>query len=464
MTTPSSAAEPLVRAGTGIFSYVGFSVDPASGILECSYLLGTRRFVETIELGPRRAWDARALEAARLVYLLAGVSYYKAGVPPVIDLGDTPVRPGERELLRAFYLEGLAELAYRHSLDLSGLELTGGIPAAPAPPPALATTAPARPPSQGLRAVVPFGGGMDSIVTAEIVRAQIEDTRLFVVSRGGDRFEAIEAAAAVSGLPVLRAGRNLDPQILRSAELGFVNGHVPVTGIISAIAVLEAVLSGADLVVMSNERSASVGNVVSGGRSVNHQWSKSLAFEEGFAAVLDEALGATVHYFSYLRPCSELWIAERLSRLGGYLPVFRSCNRAFHVDPVRRLDHWCSRCDKCCFVDLVLAPFVTAGELSQIFGGREPLADPSLEEMFATLLGLTGDPKPFECVGDVEECRAALVAAAGRSDRRATPMLHRLVGRLGPGADAARAAVPRLLRPDGPHHVPDALLAPASLV
>ena len=85
---------------------------------------------------------------------------------------------------------------------------------------------------------------------------------------------------------MIRAGREIDPQLLRSAELGFLNGHVPVTGIISAIAVLAAALSGRDAVVMSNEWSASVPTLEHDGRPVNHQWSKSAAFEASFRELL----------------------------------------------------------------------------------------------------------------------------------------------------------------------------------
>ena len=66
---------------------------------------------------------------------------------------------------------------------------------------------------------------------------------------------------------------------------------MPVTGILSAIAVMAAVLDGRDAVVMSNEWSASVGTLEAGGRVVNHQYSKSMAFEAGFRQVLAGALG-----------------------------------------------------------------------------------------------------------------------------------------------------------------------------
>jgi len=372
------------------------------------------------------------------------VSYYKTAAPDVIDLGDTPVTEPEREFLRAFYIDGLGEYAYRNGLDLSGLRITGGAPAA-APPAAPA----GRPPG---RLLIPFGGGIDSIVTVEMMRPHA-DAALFVMSRPGDRFEAIERPAAVTGLPVVRTGRQIDPQLLRSKELGFRNGHVPVTGILSAIAVMAAVLDGRDAVVMSNEWSASVATLTVHGRAINHQYSKSAAFEDAFQHVLATALGGQVSYFSALRPFTELWVARKFAALSQYHGTFRSCNRAFHLNPASRLDHWCGVCDKCCFIDLILAPFLPAASLRQIFGGAEPLDNPALAERFRTLLGTSADSKPFECVGEVNECRAAAVLAARRPDRAAAPLLHSLTAELPslPTADDIAA----MLQPVGEHFIPD---------
>ncbi|HWG74807.1 MAG TPA: hypothetical protein VG184_12210 [Acidimicrobiales bacterium] len=451
-------------AAEDTFSYLGMDVDGAEGTLACHYGLGLYSFTERISLGEGLEWGPVAREAARLVYLLAGVSYYKAAPAPVLDLGNTPVRDAEIDFLRTFYVEGLGEYAYRNQLDLGALRVEGGVRIAGGGSGAGAgggSGAGADPPSPS-RPLIPFGGGLDSIVTVESIRHRVDDAALFVLSRPGDRFAAIEACAAVSGLPVVRAGRELDGQILRSAELGWRNGHVPITGILSAIAVLSAALHGRDAVVMSNEWSASVGNVRVDDRWVNHQWSKSLEFEERFAAVVGVALDASVGYFSALRPHTELWIAERFAALERYHPVFRSCNRAFAVEPSRRMDEWCGVCDKCCFVDLVLAPFLPAERLRAIFSGREPLDDLGLAERFRTLVALSPDIKPWECVGDTDESRAALVLAAARPDRAATPLLHTLVAELGAGAAAARALVPALLRPAGAHHVPADLVLAAS--
>src|SRR5690606_27894773 len=149
---------------------------------------------------------------------------------------------------------------------------------------------------------------------------------------------------------------------------------------------LAAVLEGRDAVVMSNEWPSSSGSVEGDGRPVHHQWSKSLAFEPAFRAALAASGGPAVEHRSRLRPSSELLIAERFARHTRYRLACQSCNRGFHLDPARRLDHWCGRCDKCCFVDLVLAPFLPADRLAAIFRGREPLDDLDLLPRFEALV------------------------------------------------------------------------------
>ena len=440
-----------------VFRYEGFATDPERGLLTCRYSLDGRDFAERVSLSPGPRWDSPAARAAaRLVFLLAGVSYYKTGAPPVIDLGSTPLTDVERAFLRDFYVQGLGEYAYKNDLDLSDLRIES--PSAPAP-------APAEPRASGDhlgRALVPFGGGIDSIVTVEGVRKVAADVALFVVSRPGDRFAAIERPAEVSGLPVVRAGREIDPQLLRSAELGFRNGHVPVTGVISAIAVLAAVLDDRDVVVMSNEWSASVPTLEYRGEPVNHQYSKSAAFEAAFRDVLAADPAALPGYFSAIRDRTELWVGDKFAALTEYHATFRSCNKAFIIDRQRRLDHWCGSCDKCCFIDLILAPFMSAEQLRAVFaadgGGGEPLGNPELAPKFEALLG--SGTKPFECVGEVNECRAAVVLAARRPDRAASTVLQRLAAEVNGRPDApTQAEIEAMRHPVGASFVPAALAA-----
>jgi hypothetical protein len=418
----------------------------AAGELTCHYALDDRTFTERISLGachPTAAVEA----AARLVFLLAGISYYKTGAPPVIELGDHAITDLEREFLRSYYVEGLGEFAYQNQLDLTGIEIEAK--AAEREPVTVASTD---------RPLIPFGGGIDSIVVVEATRKRHPDAALFIASRAGSHFDAIEKAAAVTRLPIRRADRELDPQVLRSSELGFLNGHVPVTGILSALAVTAALLDDRDAVVMSNEWSASSPTLEQNGRPINHQWSKSLEFEAGFRAVLAQSVEGMT-YFSALRPYSELWVANRFAALTDYHSVFRSCNRAFHLDPARRLDHWCGECDKCCFIDLILAPFMEREALAAVFGGSEPLDRLDLEPRFTALLGDTASTKPFECVGDAGECRAAVLLAVARADRAENALLHRLAAQIHhDGREVPE--VTSLLRPLGPHFIDSAHAEP----
>jgi hypothetical protein len=149
---------------------------------------------------------------------------------------------------------------------------------------------------------------------------------------------------------------------------------------------------------------------------VNHQYSKSASFEAAFRRVLTQTQQPMPEYFSWLRDRTELWVGREFASLQKYHSSFRSCNKAFYSDPERRLDHWCGQCDKCCFIDLILAPFLPAAALRQIFAvSGEPLDDPGLAGKFLGLLG--AGAKPFECVGEVSECRAAVLLAAQRQDR-----------------------------------------------
>jgi hypothetical protein len=421
---------------TSTFRYVGVHLDGRE--IVCRYALDDRVFTEVVTVpdGPGLG-SAAFLQVARLLFLLAGVSYYKTAAPPRIDLGDTPMSAADRVLLAEFYRDGLGEFAVVNGLDLSGLQFVGGRDSV--------TLAP----HQGDGPLIPFGGGIDSVVVVEAVRAVRPDAAVFVLGS----YPAIEAPLAVANMPVLRATRRLDAQVL-ARDPAFLNGHVPVTGILSAIALATAVVVGRGEVVMSNEHSASEATVA----GVNHQWSKSARFEE----LLADALAASVPgltYFSLLRARSELWVAQRFAALPQYHRHFRSCNRAFTIDASRRLARWCGECDKCCFIDLILAPYLPATELAAIFDGREPLDRAELLPRFRSLLGDEDIAKPFECVGDAGECRAAVLLAAARPDRADNPLLGALL------ADAADAPTPAsLLAPIGADWVPADYVDAAALV
>lgn len=336
----------------------------------------------------------------RLLALAAAPSYYKTCVPRTIRVPGG-LTPTERRFLTEVVAHGLGEFAYRNDVP-QALRPTIEAPALDEHP---AGTAPVTDP---VRPLVAVGGGKDSVVTIESLRALGVTPTLFSVNS----YAPIEATAAAAELPLVVARRRLDPTLFELNAAGALNGHVPVTAVNSVVGLLVAERLGLDAVVFSNEASSSFGNVSWAGVEVNHQWSKGIDFER---LLVEATAGVGVRYFSFLRPLTELAIMRRFGQLTDYHQVFTSCNRAFHLDPARRR-LWCGECPKCHFVFLCLAPFVPRQELEAIFAGRDLFADPAQREGFLELLNADGRMKPFECVGEPDECRAALTLASRRDD------------------------------------------------
>lgn len=422
--------------GSDAFAFTG--VDIADDTVSLHYdldgigpLVETWRFDGVILTGHDPARQAGIERAARLLHLLAGVSYLKSTLPATLRTG--PISDAVHDLMDAVLTDGLAELAWIADVDLTD-HFQLPTPTSVATP---ATTVDA---TNG--PLVPVGGGKDSIVSIETVR-QLGPT-LFAVNPRGPIIRTIEHAQ----LPAVTVTRRLDPVLFDLNDRGAVNGHIPVTAIVSAGAVLAAVAGGHRAVLLSNERSADQATVTTDdGRQINHQWSKTTTFERAFAAIVTNEVASDVAYLSLLRPLSELEIGRRFTaaRTPAGLPwdsIFNSCNRAFHLRGQRR--EWCGQCPKCHFVFLALAPFMGRDRVTAIWG-RNLLADHELTGDFADLAGI-GDHKPFECVGEEEESAASLAWLAAQPEWADDVVLHALRDRLpvGPGALAHHLAPPDL--------------------
>ena len=388
--------------------------------------------------------DVRAAavrRALRLLHLVAGVSYYKAAVPPEIRIEAYDIDTGTAALLTSIYESGLGEFAYRNGLSLRGKIVF----------PARAGAAAA--PAAGLseHAVVAIGGGKDSLVSIEALRAAgVAQTVTWV---GGSPL--IAACAARTGLPTLNIGRALSPLLFELNRRGALNGHIPVTAVNSAILALAALLHGHDQVVFSNERSASYGSLIPGTGEVNHQWSKGWDFERDFAAHLRSHVAADLRYYSLLRPFSELAVARQFARIDHYDAYFSSCNRNFHLLGERPAQRWCGVCPKCHFVFLALAPFMPKPRLMGIFG-RNLLDEADQAPGFDALMEYR-DHKPFECVGEGRESRAAMELLANSAAWREDALVKRYAREIRPQLDPAERGLASLLEPSDDHGIPDAL-------
>lgn len=430
------------------FRFVRCGFDADTGVARLVYAFDDGpELVETVTLpgAPFRLDAARAQaarQALRMLHLVAGVSYYKAAVPAQLQVEGEPIDATTAAFLEQVYLNGLGEFAYRNGLDLRGRIRFPHGEAADAVAPVLGLQA---------HALVAIGGGKDSLVSIEALRA--EGVAQTVTWIGGSQL--IAACAAHTGLPTLNIGRQLAPQLFDFNRLGAWNGHIPVTAVNSAILAFAAVVLGMDQVVFSNERSASYGSLIPGTGEVNHQWSKGWAFESMFAGWLQSHVAADLRYYSLLRPLSELAVARQFARSQHYDAHFSSCNRNFHILGERPTSRWCGVCPKCHFVFLALAPFMPKTRLVTIFG-RNLLDDPAQVAGFDALLEYQ-DHKPFECVGEGRESRAAMAALAQRPEWREDALVARFAREIAPQLDADALRIEPLLVPDDEHRVPDAL-------
>lgn len=436
-----NAAVPDPREAA-VFRFLGRHFDPEAGEARLEYAFDDGPVLVERLVFPWAPWpqdasrQAAFFRALDLLHLVAGVSYYKAGVPERIDTGDHFLDGGLAGFQETLYTRGLAEFAHVNGLDLDGrvrFPVTGELHPVDAE---LALPD---------RALVAMGGGKDSLVSLEILRDAGIEVQPFTV--GASLLIADTVVAA--GLPLIGIERELAPELADMNAAGAWNGHVPVTAINSAIGLCAALLYGYRWVVFSNEASAEEATLVDDrGRPVNHQYSKSLDFERRFRAVARDRVAPELEYFSLIRALGETAVARRFATLEKYHPVFSSCNRNFHRDGSRIEGRWCGDCPKCRFTSLALAPFLAPEALAAIVG-RNLLDDPAQVDGYRALCALGAD-KPFECVGTAAESRALVAELATRPEWRDRAAVRALAGEIGTPPDA----LAELLDARGPDCLP----------
>lgn len=390
------------------FVYRSFSWrEDAEGLhLEFEFVMGDHIFRPHVLLERRdfMHFDIDATLMDSLVFqigMIELVSYWKCACPPRVAVACGRLSEPELAFWRKIYWHGLGEFFYTNGIDttidkMMQIECRADAPTRTLPVGNAATDADSY--------LVPIGGGKDSVVTLELLRQAGMQVRPLIMNPRG----ATWGCAKVAGFEkeqVLVIRRTIDPHLLQLNDQGFLNGHTPFSAMLAFYTLLAAECSGVRNIALSNESSANESTVV--GTTVNHQYSKSLEFEDDFRRYVQRD-----NYFSFLRPLSELQIAMLFSRFRQYHEVFRSCNVG------SKTDIWCGHCAKCLFAYIILSPFLSPAELVHIFG-RQLLDDETLRHEFHQLTG-HAETKPFECVGTIDEVNTALQMAIDRwySDSR----------------------------------------------
>ena len=243
-----------------------------------------RRRVPTARLHPVLDFERALLH----LHVAAGTSYYKAAAPERVVVEGATLTLEEQEFHRRLYDDGLREFAVANGLPVPrAVDVGPGTDHVSSPRIVEGVDRPG-----GL--VVPIGGGKDSLVLIEAVKHL--GPRLFAVNP----HPLVEDLARQTGLELIVVRRRLDPGLNELNASGALNGHVPITAIVSLIAVVGSFFYGYDSVAMAIERSASEETVMVDGVPVNHQYSKSIEFELLLRNLIATTIDPTLSYGSAL--------------------------------------------------------------------------------------------------------------------------------------------------------------------
>lgn len=331
------------------------------------------------------------------------VSYWKAFCSPVIQIKCGNLTKKQQDFWKKLFKNGLGEFLYLNGLkdykeELFRFDCLGEYHA-----------------KQVFdlkdEYLVPIGGGKDSVCSLELLRGKGKNITPLVINSRRATKDCIERGG-FSLEESFTIKRTIDKTLLDLNAKGFLNGHTPFSAMLAFSSLIASALTKKRYIALSNENSANEGTVK--GYEINHQYSKSLEFENDFRSYYKEFIAEDFEYFSLLRPISELRIAQIFSWLH-YTDVFKSCNVG------SKEDIWCGKCPKCLFAYIILSPFIDKDVLNSVFG-KDMLDDSSLLKEFRELTG-EAEVKPFECVGTIDEVNAALSLRSKKYAEEKTPCL-----------------------------------------
>jgi len=259
--------------------------------------------------------------------------------------------------------------------------------------------------------LIPMGGGKDSALTYELLSTAEKDNLIFFLNPQHVPIQVIDVENRKT--PVITAQREIASELLELNKQGFLNGHTPFSAMLAFLSLLVSGITGRKNIVLSNESSANESTV--SGTAINHQYSKTYAFESDFRHYVHKYISESFNYYSFLRPLNELQIAFLFSAYPHFFNKFRSCNVG------SKQGVWCCNCSKCLFTYLMLSAFVDKKELMVIFG--ENLFEKRTLLLYLEQLTGNTEIKPFDCVGTIEEVNTALIETVEKYKSEPLPYL-----------------------------------------
>jgi hypothetical protein len=370
-----------------------------------------RTFTETVRFTKNEEYDHEVLNRALfLAFILIGTSYYKTFPSRELVL-DQDLDDWQAKFFTSVYQEGLSQFAFENELSRDNLASFN----------ATETVMPESIQYEGSGLLVLQSGGKDSLLSATLLREKKLEFIPWYVSSSNHYPEILEGV----GNELKMAVRTIDRDSLKAAiEDGGMNGHVPITYIVQSLALIQAILLGKSDILVSIAHEGEEPHAHIGDLPVTHQWSKTWASEQAFAEYVKRYIAPNIRIGSPLRNLTELRVAQLFVEHSWqkYGHQFSSCNVAnYQQGSDNSTLKWCGNCPKCANSYLLFAPFLPSSELKGIFNGQDLFTKITLERTFKGLLGIDDVPKPFECIGEIDELRLAYHKAQAKGGYGALP-------------------------------------------
>ncbi|MBR2709116.1 hypothetical protein IKE98_02175 [Candidatus Saccharibacteria bacterium] len=377
------------------FTFLDYDFDQTTNLASFRYKgKDDQIFTETIEFTSSAIeYDQKVLDDALFfAFIVIGTSYYKAAPTTSVNL-DANLTKKQKTFFDQIYQEGLSQFAFENNLTRENLaHFINSEKENPTPKTTNNTD----------KTLILLSGGKDSLLSAEIIRSEGKPYEIAYISSQQNYPEIIDSFKT----PLI-IKRHLDKENLE--KVSGLNGHVPVTLINEAIAIIEAILTGCSRIELGIGKEGLEPHAFIGDLPVNHQWSKTYDAQTQLKDYLRTYIANNIEIGSVLENYTELEIAKLFAEKcwNKYGQQFSSCNIAnYKLDANNRELKWCGHCAKCANSYLLFAPFVEFEKQKALFG-RDLFSDPEMARIFKGLLGIDGVMKPFECIASIEELRWA---------------------------------------------------------
>jgi hypothetical protein len=308
------------------------------------------------------------------------------------DLDEIVIKPYclneySRNFISDFLVKGMAEFKYQNKLDLRKKIVISNFEESPVYEEA---------DSEGKmqeRVLLLCGGGKDSVVAGKMIQDLGIDFSWLIINPNKHRMELAEK---INQKIITTSFLTVDEQFKKDRKF---DGHKPLNVYLGFVGVLISKLFDYKYICVGNEKSSNDPNLIVDSFSVNHQYSKSYEFEEKFFKYVKKEISSEVYYFSPLRGLCDLQLGKIFANFKDFYQTIISCNDN------QKESSWCCVCAKCTFTFLIFYPFMSDGEIFEIFG-KNLFDDKKNRDWIQEMC--QGEVKPFECIGTKDECRLAL--------------------------------------------------------